>query len=715
MDEAKDEIMSTNNAKGLTSNGNQRRNKTILRRIECTLCGKEISDRGNLNRHLRSIHDIQPKVRKPRVKCSFSNNCTFVCGTSTVLRNHLETVHGFSIVKNVLRFESRADFEKWKEEEEIKTCASYVTDTGVKNRNKKKVYYLRCHRSGFIRAEQNEKKMRLRSKPVKGYTQCGLTCPSSMQIVESQNGVIDVSYFPKHLGHRIDDESVRYIKLRKKEKEEIAAKLVQGESVSQILSEARVKKGGKMLSRVNFLQRRDVYNIKSKVTFLEKEIDQDGKYVDSWVRQTDFGMENNPVALYKPMDKNNDYILIIIHNVQKIMFSLLFDGSIIYVKTKKGKAKVDFNLTGVYGVNENGSGYPLAFCVSSKTDYATISTFFKTLYEAYGAITTQIFISDNINYYYIAWRNVMGESENRLICNFNVESLWERKLLELHVSLKKQESISKNLKSLLCETDPDHFDLELVKMLNTWNEDSELKRFVQYFYKYYCKKPNEWAHCYRIHSVRKENINNYLQPLYNQIERIYVEGSKNLLSALNSILILIRNECYINITKWDEDILEEKLREIAENHASTKDVADVSFTGSEWIVHHSDQYYNVRRMETNCGKDCGLICRVCDICIHSFACSCSDYLSNFTICFHIHAITTCNLSKECEKKYLAKSALKFSAVTLSKTITEYLEQSDLTDVQYDKIILDLGKLIKDHALKERFEDSCFKKMLWEEA
>lgn len=106
MDAAEGEGTSAVNSKV----GGEKRNKLdkILRRLECTLCGKEISDKGNLNRHLRSVHGVQPKIRKPRIKCSFSKSCSFVCGTRTIFRSHLETFHGFSIVKNEYRFENRA-------------------------------------------------------------------------------------------------------------------------------------------------------------------------------------------------------------------------------------------------------------------------------------------------------------------------------------------------------------------------------------------------------------------------------------------------------------------------------------------------------------------------------------------------------------------------------------------------------------------------------
>lgn len=73
------------------------------------------------------------------------------------------------------------DFEKWKQEEELSTNARYVSYTGSKARGSKKFYYLKCHRSGVIRSGTRTSG-RKRSKPAKGYTQCGTTCPSSIKV-----------------------------------------------------------------------------------------------------------------------------------------------------------------------------------------------------------------------------------------------------------------------------------------------------------------------------------------------------------------------------------------------------------------------------------------------------------------------------------------------------------------------------------------------------
>lgn len=77
-------------------------------RPQCLICGKNISDRRNLVRHLRRIHCIEPLVRKPQLKCSFNDECTFLCATSELLREHLKNAHDFNVEKKILNFKCRA-------------------------------------------------------------------------------------------------------------------------------------------------------------------------------------------------------------------------------------------------------------------------------------------------------------------------------------------------------------------------------------------------------------------------------------------------------------------------------------------------------------------------------------------------------------------------------------------------------------------------------
>lgn len=426
--------------------------------------------------------------------------------------------------------------------------------------------------------------------------------------------------------------------IQKKKKLIFTGKLAQGEPVGKIVSDARKKKGSK-LSRINLLQRRDVYNIKKKVNYLEKEEDHDGKIIDSWIKSLSVnGLPNNPVVLYCPIGKSKDYTLVLIHHIQKIIYSVAFDGSIVYVKTKKGKPNVDFNLTAISVICENGDGYPIAFCISHKTEYITLYTFFKIVYQNFGMIKAQIFVSDNISQFYLAWKNVMGECDNKLICTFDIESYWEQKLTMLKCPVNKQKAASCQLKTLLQLQDKDIFESELLRVLKCWEDDDDLRLFSNFFHKFYAKKRFEWATCYRIHSTRKESINKYLEPINRVLDSIYMESYCSLQNSLNYLFAFVRDVCLLKLLKWDEHIVLEKLRETEKNHEESVNLKQIKSNGSEWIVTDDDSDYIVKRSHSDCDKKCGVFCQACDICTHNYNCMCSDYVTGFNICRHVHAV-----------------------------------------------------------------------------
>lgn len=446
----------------------------------------------------------------------------------------------------------------------------------------------------------------------------------------------------------------------------MTGKLANGEPVGKIVSDARKQKGAK-LSRINILQRRDVYNLKKNINFLEKEEDYDGKMIDEWVKNLNLQpLTNNPVILYTPMDEAKDYILILIHPIQKIIFSVVFDDSIVYIKTKKGKANIDFNLTTVSIISENGDSYPIAFCISHKTEYITLYTLFKIVYQCFGLIKAQIFVSDNNSQYYLAWKNVMGECENKLICIFDLESYWEQKLLALKCPIIKQKSTSDQLRNILYETDKNVFESELVSALNSWEADEELKLFSNFFQKVFVKKHFEWATCYRIHSTRKESINQYLEPINSTLDKIYVESYSNLHSSLNQLLCFVRDTCMLKLLNWDEQVLIEKLRETKDKHSEGLSIKSVRFTGSDWIVTDDGSDYVVLKNDNNCNKECGILCAVCNICVHNYSCGCNDYVTGFNICRHLHAVRlSCG-------DHSAQDTKDFVAMTLRRTAVSLL-------------------------------------------
>lgn len=78
-----------------------------ISRQKCVICGKSISDRRNLVRHMRRVHGEEPIIRKPQLKCSFNDNCKFLCATSETLREHLKKTHNLNVQQITLNFRCR--------------------------------------------------------------------------------------------------------------------------------------------------------------------------------------------------------------------------------------------------------------------------------------------------------------------------------------------------------------------------------------------------------------------------------------------------------------------------------------------------------------------------------------------------------------------------------------------------------------------------------
>ena len=90
--------------------------------------------------------------------------------------------------------------------------------------------------------------------------------------------------------------------------------------------------------------------------------------------------------------------------------------------------------------------------------------------------------------------------------------------------------------------------------------------------------------------------------------------------------------------------------EINERHKTAKEIDltkhFITETDDEWRVQSSstEKCYSVRRVCNNC--ECKLCCSICNIYVHSYSCTCMDYLIHDTICKHIHLVKMWTISKD---------------------------------------------------------------------
>ncbi|KAF5275137.1 hypothetical protein FQR65_LT16771 [Abscondita terminalis] len=88
------------------------------------------------------------------------------------------------------------------------------------------------------------------------------------------------------------------------------------------------------------------------------------------------------------------------------------------------------------------------------------------------------------------------------------------------------------------------------------------------------------------------------------------------------------------------------MKNIADSHNKSNFISSSMITVLEstptvsWLVTSSTDTthnYIVKQIEQNC-NGCQLVCVTCNICLHSYKCSCCDNMVNYNICKDIHAI-----------------------------------------------------------------------------
>lgn len=69
-----------------------------------------------------------------------------------------------------------------------------------------------------------------------------------------------------------------------------------------------------------------------------------------------------------------------------------------------------------------------------------------------------------------------------------------------------------------------------------------------------------------------------------------------------------------------------------------------------WRVMSEDKIYMVSKNHVQNPSCCELKCASCNICIHTYGCTCVDYFVKATICNHIHFVNMLKHNNIMEKK-----------------------------------------------------------------
>lgn len=234
----------------------------------------------------------------------------------------------------------------------------------------------------------------------------------------------------------------------------------------------------------------------------------------------------------------------------------------------------------------------------------------------------------------------MGPVQKQLLCTWHVLRNWFKNLCKIRTNEKKN-LVYKTIKTLLHETDEEAFGIEISQVTSQLLNDPDTVEFGKYFVNNYSTRVEKWAYFNRKHCGI--NTNMYLEALHKIIKHSYLDGKqcKRLDLAIDALMALVRDKSFERMIKMSKQKRSSKLIQIIASHNKSANILSSMIENIEdcWIV-TSEKFktitYKVEKTVATC-NNCVLRCNVCQICIHTYKCTCKDNVIYLNICKHIHA------------------------------------------------------------------------------
>jgi len=286
----------------------------------------------------------------------------------------------------------------------------------------------------------------------------------------------------------------------------------------------------------------------------------------------------------------------------------------------------------------------VAFCLSNRSDKAIFQLFFDKIKYKLGVINCKVFMPDDASAFYNNWVAVMGSVEHRLLCTWHVDKNWRQNLCKISGGPEKKVLVYETFIIILQTTSVDEFHNYIENFLQNLKQDNDTKIFGVYFEKYYSRRPECWAYCFRLRLGI--NTNMYLESFHKILKHIYLEGKrvKRLDKTIHALMKFSRDSLYKRLIKLTKYVPTEKIQTVRQSHNTSEliKLEQIQILENEkgYIIqslsNHSQQHFIIKTNEMCTYPSC-LKCKKCNICIHTYQCSCIDNVIKANICKHIHA------------------------------------------------------------------------------
>jgi len=319
------------------------------------------------------------------------------------------------------------------------------------------------------------------------------------------------------------------------------------------------------------------------------------------------------------------------------------DHKVICVDATHGTNSYDFQLISILVIDEFGEGFPVGWCLSNKEDHVLLKNFFNHLKQNTGNICPEWFMSDMAEQYYSSWIQVFSGKPKKLICTWHIDRAWRKNLYKINDQTLQKETYHM-LRVLLEEMDIAKFHRLLDETIKEWQKKEHMSDFLEYFQLHYAQRPQQWAGCYRKRAPI--NTNMYAESFHRVLKYVYLKGkvNKRMDVCIAVLLRYARDKAFDRIMKYEKGKSTKRTSAIMNRHKASlglsTSLVHQNVSSYEWSVQSTtepDTTYTVEKLD-NCQKDCWIRCYKCQVCIHSYSCTCPDSLLHGVICKHIHLV-----------------------------------------------------------------------------
>ena len=208
-----------------------------------------------------------------------------------------------------------------------------------------------------------------------------------------------------HYGHQL---SLAHLRSQRAVRQGIVGQLAQGVSFQHILDEIR-DSVAQRFERIHLITRKDIANVERSFGLNgSARYKDDAISVKMWVTEM---KSKGCVLLYKPQGEQNedcstlmpnDFVLAIQTNLQVEMLQKTRPKKVICIDATHGTNGYDFSLITIIVIDEYSEGYPVAWCISNRTDLSLLLHFFSAVKQRVGMINPRWIMTDDAEQFYTA-------------------------------------------------------------------------------------------------------------------------------------------------------------------------------------------------------------------------------------------------------------------------------------------------------------------------